>query len=142
MSSDTLLPFHLAFPVRDLDATRHFFVELLGCTEGRSAERWVDFDFHGHQISAHLKDDGDPVAASNPVDGHRVPVPHFGLVLPWDRWQRLADSLEAAGTEFVIEPYVRFAGEPGEQGTFFVRDPSGNVLEFKTFRDLGSLFAT
>lgn len=140
--SPQLLPFHLAFPVRDLDATRHFFVELLGCREGRSAERWVDFDFHGHQISAHLKDDGDPVAASNPVDGHQVPVPHFGLVLPWDRWQALADKLKDSGTAFVIEPYVRFAGEPGEQGTFFVQDPSGNVLEFKTFRDLTSLFAT
>ncbi|MEM1177855.1 MAG: VOC family protein, partial [Acidobacteriota bacterium] len=104
--SPQLLPFHLAFPVRDLDATRHFFVELLGCREGRSAERWVDFDFHGHQISAHLKDDGDPVAASNPVDGHQVPVPHFGLVLPWDRWQALADKLKDSGTAFVIEPYV------------------------------------
>lgn len=137
-----LSPFHLAFPVGDLDATRHFFVELLGCTEGRSAERWVDFDFHGHQISAHLKDDFDAVAVSNAVDGHQVPVPHFGLILPWEPWQALADKLKAADTPFVIEPYVRFAGEPGEQGTFFVRDPSNNVLEFKTFRDMDSLFAT
>ena len=142
METPQLSPFHLAFPVRDLDATRSFFVDLLGCREGRSAERWIDFDFHGHQISAHLKDGAEHVAASNPVDGHKVPVPHFGLVLPWDTWQALADKLQAAKTEFVIEPYVRFEGEPGEQGTFFVRDPSGNVLEFKTFRDLSSLFAT
>ena len=142
METPQLSPFHLAFPVRDLDATRRFFVDLLGCREGRSAERWVDFDFHGHQISAHLKDGAEHVATSNPVDGHQVPVPHFGLVLPWDTWQALADKLGAAKIDFVIEPYVRFEGEPGEQGTFFVRDPSGNVLEFKTFRDLSSLFAT
>ena len=142
METPQLSPFHLAFPVRDLAATRSFFVDLLGCREGRSAERWIDFDFHGHQISAHLKDGAEHVVASNPVDGHKVPVSHFGLVLPWDTWQALADKLQAAKTEFVIEPYVRFEGEPGEQGTFFVRDPSGNVLEFKTFRDLSSLFAT
>lgn len=139
---DQLSPFHLAFPVRDLDSTRRFFVDLLGCREGRSAERWVDFDFHGHQISAHLKDGAEHVAASNPVDGHQVPVPHFGLVLPWQKWQDLADKLRAAEIDFVIEPYVRFEGQPGEQGTFFVRDPSGNVLEFKTFRDIASLFAS
>ncbi|MEM6794091.1 MAG: VOC family protein [Acidobacteriota bacterium] len=141
-SPPTLLPFHLAFPVRDLEATRRFFVDLLGCREGRSAPRWVDFDFHGHQISAHLRDGAEHVAASNAVDGHQVPVPHFGLVLEWGVWQGLAERLRRAEVPFIIEPYVRFEGEPGEQGTFFVRDPSGNVLEFKTFRDPASLFAT
>ncbi|MDT8438065.1 MAG: VOC family protein [Wenzhouxiangellaceae bacterium] len=135
-------PFHLALPVTDLEATRAFYTETLGCPTGRSSERWLDLDFFGHQLVLHLVDPADhPSPARNPVDGHDVPAGHFGPVLAWDDWEQLASRLRAAGVEFVIEPYVRFAGQPGEQGTFFVRDPSGNFLEFKTFRDLGQLFA-
>lgn len=133
-------PFHLAFPVTDLAATRRFYGDVLGCAEGRSAERWVDFDFFGHQISAHLAP-ARPDAASTPVDGDGVPVPHFGAVLPWDAWEALAGRLRAAGHPPFIGPRVRFAGEPGEQGTLFVRDPSGNALELKSFRELDRLFA-
>jgi extradiol dioxygenase family protein len=131
--------FHLAFPVRDIERTRQFFVDLLECAVGREAECWIDFDFHGHQISAHLVDD-DESAVTNPVDGKQVPVRHFGLILEWNDWEALAGRLRAANVEFLIEPYVRFAGEPGEQGTFFVRDPSGNALEFKTFRNEDDVF--
>lgn len=137
-----LTPFHLAFPVGDLESTRRFYVGLLGCHEGRSAETWVDLDFHGHQISAHVRPEDRNVALRNPVDGKSVPVPHFGLVLPWDEWNALAGRLRDAGTDFVIEPYVRFEGKPGEQGTFFLEDPSGNCLEFKSFKDPAKLFAT
>ncbi len=135
-------PFHLAFPVADLEATRAFYVGVLGCREGRSAERWIDFDLHGHQLSAHLAPGAcaPPGAATNPVDGDDVPVRHFGCVLPWDDWHALADRL--AGRDFLIGPRTRFAGEVGEQKTLFVVDPSGNALEFKTFRDPGRLFAT
>jgi len=135
-------PFHLAFPVHDLAAARAFYGDLLGCPEGRSAEHWIDFDLYGHQIVAHLKPAeaaGDALA--NPVDGHDVPVPHFGVVLPMDEWEALAARLKAAGVAFGIEPYVRFKGEVGEQATMFFRDPSGNALEFKAFGDLGQLFA-
>ncbi|MBV7265963.1 VOC family protein [Erythrobacter ani] len=136
-----LPPFHLAFPVDDLVQARTFYGELLGCAEGRSSDEWIDFDFHGHQIVAHLsRNAGD--RTSNPVDGHDVPVPHFGLVMTMDDWQTLADKLTAADTEFVIEPTVRFEGKPGEQATMFLRDPSGNALEFKAFADIGQLFAT
>jgi len=136
--------FHLAFPVHDLTAARHFYGEVLGCAEGRSSESWVDFDLHGHQIVAHRVTPGVPAqgdAGSNPVDGDEVPVPHFGLVLAWSEWEALADRIRAAGSSFVIEPRVRFRGEVGEQGTFFLRDPSGNALEFKAFRDPAALFA-
>ena len=134
-------PFHLAFPVDDLAKARAFYGGLLGCTEGRSSEEWIDFDFHGHQIVGHLApDSGD--RASNPVDGHDVPVPHFGLVLPMADWRALADQLTTASVEFVIEPTVRFAGQPGEQATMFFRDPSGNALEMKAFADDAMLFAT
>ncbi len=135
-------PFHLAFPVHDLAAARAFYGGVLGCPEGRSAAAWIDFDLYGHQIVAHLDPSavGDRVA--NPVDGHDVPVPHFGVVLPWEEWHALADRLTAAGTVFVIPPGVRFAGQVGEQATMFFRDPSGNALEFKSFRDIGQLFAT
>jgi extradiol dioxygenase family protein len=136
----TLSPFHLAFPVLDLDATRRFFVDTLGCTVGREADRWIDFDFFGHQISAHLIDEAVPEPC-NEVDGKAVPVRHFGVVLPWEAWQALADRVRSAGGSFVIEPYVRFQGQVGEQGTFFIRDPSGNALEFKSFRDPSRLFA-
>jgi len=132
--------FHLAFPVHDLAAARRFYGEVLGCAEGRSSARWVDFDLHGHQIVAHqvaARDD----AGSNPVDGDEVPVPHFGLVLGWAEWEALGERIRAAGVSFVIEPRVRFRGEVGEQGTFFLRDPSGNALEFKAFKDPTALFA-
>jgi extradiol dioxygenase family protein len=136
----TLRPFHLAFPVRDLAEARAFWGGVIGCPEGRSAEDWVDFDFYGHQIVAHFAPER-PAEASNPVDGHDVPVPHFGIVLTLPDWQALADRLTAAGTEFVIEPHIRFAGQPGEQATMFFRDPSGNAIEMKAFADLGQLFA-
>ena len=134
-------PFHLAFPVHDIAAARAFYGGLLGCPEGRSAEHWVDFDFHGHQIVAHLAPEECGTRAHSEVDGHAVPARHFGAVLPMAQWQALADRLQAAGTRFVIEPYVRFKGEPGEQATMFFLDPSGNALEFKAFADLGQLFA-
>ena len=137
-----LPPFHLAFTVRDLAEARRFYGELLGCPEGRSAERWVDFDLHGHQIVAHLDEAKHRDAVTNPVDGDEVPVPHFGLVLDWEAFGALRERLEAAEVDWVIEPHVRFAGEPGEQATMFLRDPSGNALEFKSFRDPAKLFAT
>jgi len=135
-------PFHLAFAVTDLEAARHFYGDLLGCSEGRSASRWVDFDLAGHQLSAHLVDSADVAAApTNEVDGDGVPVRHFGLVLPWDEWKELASRLGSRGVTFLIPPRIRFAGEVGEQGTFFVVDPAGNALEFKSFRDPGRMFA-
>jgi extradiol dioxygenase family protein len=137
--------FHLAFPVRDLDATRRFYVELLGCGVGRAATKWLDIDFFGHQITAHLvAAEGDEVGdeAANEVDGDAVPIPHFGAILAWDEWHALADRLRAAAVAFVIAPRVRFAGEVGEQATMFLRDPSGNALEFKSFRDDARVFAT
>ncbi len=137
----TLRPFHLAFPVHDLDAARAFWGGTMGCAEGRSSAEWIDFDFYGHQIVAHLVPGSGGDAGGNPVDGHDVPVPHFGIVLALDDWQALADRLTGAGTRFEIEPYVRFKGEPGEQRTMFFRDPSGNAIEMKAFADLGQLFA-
>jgi extradiol dioxygenase family protein len=131
-------PFHLAFPVGDLEHARAFYGRLLGCREGRSAERWVDFDFFGHQISAHLAAPED--IPTSEVDGDRVPVRHFGVVLTPERWEGLAERLRKAGVPFLIEPRVRFAGQAGEQSTFFVRDPSGNVLEFKAFAERERLF--
>lgn len=137
----TLPPFHLAFPVTSLAHARAFYGELLGCPEGRSSADWVDFDFHGHQIVAHLAPDEARAVAANEVDGDAVPVRHFGLVLAMDEWQALADRLRAAGTRFVIEPHVRFKGQPGEQATMFLLDPCGNALEFKAFADRAMLFA-
>lgn len=134
-------PFHLAFPVKDIETTRNFYASLLGCGVGREADSWIDFDFFGHQISAHVKPGECTEIDTNGVDGDAVPVRHFGAVLEWSAWEKLGEKLQAAKTEFVIEPRVRFQGEVGEQGTFFVRDPSGNVLEFKSFRDMTSLFA-
>jgi extradiol dioxygenase family protein len=133
--------FHLAFPVRDLEATRRFYVDLLGCGLGRASARWLDFDFFGHQITAHLVSEGGGENA-NEVDGDAVPVPHFGAILPWEDWQTLAQRLRDGGVAFVIEPRVRFAGRVGEQATMFLRDPSGNALEFKSFRDESRVFAT
>jgi uncharacterized protein len=137
----SLPPFHLAFPVDDLTAARRFYGGLLGCPEGRSAPEWVDFDLFGHQIVAHLAPNSAPRRATNEVDGDHVPVPHFGLVLPMDQWKALAAKLRAAGVEFVIEPTVRFSGQPGEQATMFLLDPAGNALEFKAMADPAKLFA-
>lgn len=136
-----LPPFHLAFPVTSLDLARSFYGDLLGCPEGRSSELWVDFDFHGHQIVAHLAPEEAREVAAHDVDGDAVPVRHFGLVLPMEAWQALAGRLHAAGTHFVVEPHVRFKGQPGEQATMFLRDPCGNALEFKAFADRSMLFA-
>ena len=133
-------PFHLAFPVHDLQATRGFFVDVLGARIGRESDRWVDFDFFGHQVTAHL-DPGQKPSSVNPVDGKQVPTFHFGVVLEWSQWEVLAARLGEAGVPFVIEPYVRFRGEVGEQGTFFIKEPSGNGVEFKSFRDISQLFA-
>jgi extradiol dioxygenase family protein len=133
-------PFHLAFPVTDLSSARKFYGTLLGCAEGRSSDKWTDFDLYGHQIVAHLAPPED-VAATSTVDGKAVPVRHFGIVLPWSEWQTLAERLREAKTTFIIEPRLRFAGEIGEQATMFFLDPSGNALEFKAFRDPSQLFA-
>ena len=132
-------PFHLAFPVHDLSAARAFYGDLLGCPEGRSSEDWVDFDFFGHQIVAHLAPEQCHPAATSSVDGKHVPVRHFGLVLDMASWQRLAQRLDGK-VAFIIDPYIRFAGEPGEQATMFFSDPSGNAIELKAFADLGQLF--
>ncbi len=133
--------FHLAFPVHNLEAARAFYGGVLGCAEGRSSDRWIDFDLFGHQIVAHLHDDLPARASSNLVDGHEVPVPHFGVILSMDEWQRLAARVRQRGVQFVIEPSVRFAGQTGEQATMFFLDPSGNALEFKAFADLSQVFA-
>ena len=137
----SLPPFHLAFPVDDLPAARRFYGQLLGCPEGRSSDQWIDFDLFGHQIVAHLAPDAVRARSTNPVDGEAVPVPHFGVVLPMAEWKQLAGKLQAAGTRFVIEPTVRFEGQPGEQATMFFLDPAGNALEFKAMADPAKLFA-
>lgn len=134
-------PFHLAFPVHDLQTARAFYGGLLGCPEGRSSNEWVDFNFYGHQIVAHLAPDECGHRLTSAVDGHDVPVRHFGAILSIGQWDVLAERLKAAGTRFVIEPYVRFRGEPGEQATMFFLDPSGNAIEFKAFATLDNLFA-
>lgn len=134
-------PFHLAFPVDDLGAARSFYGGLLGCAEGRSSESWIDFDFYGHQVVAHLSPAEVGKASANQVDGKDVPVRHFGVILPWEDWHALAERLRQAGVRFIIEPGIRFAGQVGEQATMFFLDPAGNALEFKTFRDMGSIFA-
>ena len=133
--------FHLAFPVTSLEKARAFYGGLLGCREGRSAPDWVDFDFYGHQIVAHLAPGEAGHRSTNAVDGDNVPVRHFGAILPMGEWERLAGKLKAASVAFVIEPHVRFKGEVGEQATMFLLDPCGNALEFKAFRDIGRLFA-
>ena len=136
-----LSPFHLAFPVDDLAAARRFYGDLLGCPEGRSAAKWIDFDLFGHQIVAHLAPSEVRRRSTNEVDGESVPVPHFGVVLEMNEWRRLARRLESAGIDFVIAPTVRFEGQPGEQATMFFLDPAGNALEFKAMADAASLFA-
>ena len=135
-------PFHLAIMVSDIAATRDFYTGLLGCTEGRSSDTWVDFNFYGHQLVCHLDPSGQTRNCtrthSNPVDGHAVPVPHFGIVLEMDQWNQLVKKLKGKGVRFVIEPYTRFKGLPGEQATMFLLDPSDNALEFKAFRNIDS----
>jgi uncharacterized protein len=136
-----LTPFHIAFPVDDLAKARAFYGGVLGCPEGRSSDEWIDFDLFGHQIVAHLAPARADRPHHNPVDGHDVPVPHFGVVLIMEDWQKLAERLTEAGTRFVIEPHIRFKGRAGEQATMFFLDPAGNALEFKAFADMGQLFA-
>jgi hypothetical protein len=136
----SLRPFHVAIPVHDLAAARQFYGELLGCPEGRSSEHWVDFDLYGHQFVCHYAGDSSEPVARNEVDGEIVPVPHYGVVLDWPDWEELAGVLKNSGLDFIIEPNVRFTDEPGEQATFFVADPSGNVLEFKAMRNPDNLF--
>jgi len=132
----------LAFPVHDLSAARAFYGDLLGCPEGRSTDSWIDFNFWGHQVVAHLAHGDAPTAMTSRVDGKNVPAPHFGVVLDWDDWHVLKDRLTGADQNFVIAPYIRFEGQPGEQATMFILDPSGNALEFKSFKDLKQLFST
>ena len=136
-----MIPFHLAFPVSDLKATHDFYKNLLGCRIGRTSDKWIDFDFFGHQLSAHLKPEELTDALQNEVDGKKVPVRHFGAILPWEDWHTLAERLKSENIQFVIEPYIRFEGEPGEQATMFFYDPSGNALEFKSFKDQSKIFA-
>ena len=135
-------PFHIAIPVKDLIVTRTFYKEVLECKEGRSAEKWVDFDLFGHQLVLHEKSDmaSKDRRSSNEVDGHDVPVPHFGVVLDWEDWIKLSERLKAQNIKFIIDPYIRFEGEVGEQATMFFLDPEGNALEFKAFKDIGQLF--
>lgn len=134
-------PFHVAVPVHNLDECRTFYRDVLGCKEGRSAEQWVDFDFFGHQFVIHYKPKSEEETHTNPVDGKNVPVPHYGVVLPWETFQTFSKELIEKEIDFVIEPYIRFKGEPGEQATMFFLDPAGNALEFKAFKDMGQLFA-
>ena len=135
-------PFHLAIPVKNLEVCRTFYRDIIQCVEGRSDTHWVDFNFFGHQLVIHQKDDFIPQQITNPVDGHDVPVPHFGVVLSMDDWEKLSQRLIKNGIEFIIEPTIRFKGKPGEQATLFFKDPEGNALEFKAFKDIGQLFAT
>ncbi|PQJ77679.1 VOC family protein [Polaribacter porphyrae] len=137
----SIQPFHLAIPVQDLEKCRTFYRDILNCEEGRSDTHWVDFNFFGHQLVIHQKENFNPERISNPVDGHDVPVPHFGVVLNWSDWQDLSERLIAANTNFVIEPCIRFEGKVGEQATMFFNDPENNALEFKAFKDMGQLFA-
>jgi len=134
-------PFHLAFPIRDIESTRWFYGKILGCEIGRETEKWIDFNFFGHQLSAHVSPEECTGRATSRVDGKDVPLRHFGIVLQWEDWEKLAGRLKNNNVEFLIEPGVRFAGKPGEQGTFFIIDGSGNGLEFKTFKNMDNLFA-
>jgi len=139
--SNSFYPFHLAIPVDDLSSARHFYHEVLKCREGRTSDLWTDYDLYGHQLVIHYKPRSGTDEHSNPVDGHDVPVPHFGVVLPWEEWELLAQRVKKSGIPFVIEPYIRFEGLPGEQATMFFKDPCGNALEFKAFKHIEQLFA-
>ncbi len=134
-------PFHLAIPVKELEICRSFYRDVLGCKEGRSSEKWVDFNFFGHQFVIHQTDIVKQKSAENPVDGKQVPVPHFGVVLEWDDWENLSQKLQSQNIDFIIEPYIRFKGEVGEQATMFFSDPEDNALEFKAFKDMSQIFA-
>jgi len=135
-------PFHLAIPVKNLELCRTFYRDIIQCVEGRSDIHWVDFNFFGHQLVIHQKDNFIPQQISNPVDGKDVPVPHFGVVLSMNEWRKLSERLKENGTKFIIEPTIRFKGKPGEQATLFFKDPEGNALEFKAFKDLSQLFVS
>lgn len=138
----TLSPFHLAIPVRDIESTRKFYTEVLDCAVGRETSRWIDFNFFGHQVSAHVKPEVLTETKTNPVDGESVPVRHFGIVLEWDIWHQLVERLNNRQLEYLIKPTIRFANEVGEQATFFLIDPSGNALEFKSFKESTQLFVS
>ena len=137
-----LTPFHLAIPVDNIPVCRKFYREVLGCEEGRSSDHWVDFNLFGHQLVIHYKEKSNEEIHTNPVDGKNVPVPHFGVVLEWDTFHKFSNELTKKGVEFIIEPYIRFQGQPGEQATMFFMDPAGNALEFKSFKDFNQIFAT
>lgn len=138
---ESITPFHVAIPVHNLQECRSFYRDVLECEEGRSSDQWVDFNLFGHQVVIHYKPKSEEALHTNPVDGKHVPVPHYGVVLPWDRFREFADTLRSKGVDFVIEPYIRFKGEVGEQATMFFLDPAGNALEFKAFRNMDQLFA-
>ena len=137
----SLSPFHIAIPVHNLAECRKFYREVLNCEEGRSSDHWVDFNFFGHQLVIHYKPKSVEGLHANPVDGKQVPVPHYGVVLPWEEFQKFSDHIRDKGIEFIIEPYIRFEGQVGEQATMFFKDPAGNALEFKAFKDIEQLFA-
>jgi len=141
MNTQQIAPFHLAFPVSDLEQTLTFYRDVLGCKTGRMSDQWIDFDFWGHQVVAHLSPDDAGKSAANEVDGKKVPVKHFGVILEWDEFEKLSEKLKKTGMDFIIEPYIRFKGEAGEQATMFFLDPSGNALEFKAFKDKSQIFA-
>lgn len=136
-----LSPFHLAIPVNNIAKCKIFYKEILGCNEGRSSDNWVDFDLFGHQLVIHYHESNNKNLHTNPVDGKDVPIPHFGVILEWENFKRFSSKLEKKGVEFIIKPYIRFEGEPGEQATMFFKDPSGNALEFKSFKDSSQIFA-
>tara|TARA_B100002052_G_scaffold60998_1_gene54047 strand:+ start:41 stop:469 length:429 start_codon:yes stop_codon:yes gene_type:complete len=140
MKIKNLLPFHLAIPVNDLEKSRNFYKNILGCEEGRSSNHWVDFNFFGHQLVIHYKEKKSDETKTNPVDGKDVPIPHFGVILEWNDFQDFSKKLKEKKINFIIEPYIRFEGLPGEQATMFFKDPCGNALEFKSFKDLNKIF--
>jgi len=137
----TISPFHIAIPVHNLNECRAFYRDILNCQEGRSSDHWVDFNLFGHQLVIHYKPKSEEQLHINPVDGKDVPVPHYGVVLPWDEFQNFAKELTSKNVQFIIEPYIRFEGQVGEQATMFFKDPAGNALEFKAFKDISQLFA-
>ena len=142
MKETNLLPFHLAIPVHDLEKSRDFYKNILGCDEGRSSDHWVDFNLFGHQLVIHYKEKSTEKSKTNPVDGKDVPIPHFGVILEWNQFHNFSNQLIEKGITFIIDPYIRFKGLPGEQATMFFKDPCGNALEFKSFKDFNQIFET
>ena len=140
MKETNLLPFHLAIPVHDLEKSRNFYKNILGCDEGRSSDHWVDFNLFGHQLVIHYKEKSTEKSKTNPVDGKDVPIPHFGVILEWNQFHNFSNQLIEKGITFIIDPYIRFKGLPGEQATMFFKDPCGNALEFKSFKDFNQIF--